>query len=172
MFKSNDIYRSMRRIRIINAQIDKMLDAHDVKILELLLVGRNNKQISQEIKIPLSTVQRRSRNLIANNIIKSKVELNYEILGLKTGLLHIYLEDGDTHEILQKILNFDKIESVEIHIGDSDLLGNVVYRDSKDLLDLISKTKKLKGVEKIVWSERIFQSAHKEISDLTNSIMA
>ena len=172
MFKSNDIYRSMRRIRIINAQIDNMLDAHDVKILELLLVGRNNKQISQEIKIPLSTVQRRARNLIANNIIKSKVELNYEILGLKTGLLHIYLEDGDIHEILQKILNFDKIESVEIHIGDSDLLGNVVYRDSKDLLDLISKTKKLKGVEKIVWSERIFQSAHEEISDLTNSIMA
>lgn len=160
----------MRRISIINMHIDKILDHNDVKILELLLSGKNNKQISQEIRIPLSTVQRRARNLIANNIIKNKVELNYEILGLKTGLLHIFLEDGDIHEILQKILKFDKIESVEIHIGNSDLLGNVVYRDSKDLLDLISKTKKLEGVDRIVWSERIFQSAHKEISGLTKLI--
>ena len=160
----------MRRISMTNTYSDKILDHNDVKILELLLSGRNNKQISQEIRIPLSTVQRRARNLIANNIIKNKVELNYEILGRKTGLLHIYLEDGDIHEILQKILNFDKIESVEIHIGNSDLLGNVVYRDSKDLLDLISKTKKLEGVDRIVWSERIFQSAHKEISGLTKLI--
>ena len=160
----------MRRISMTNTYSDKILDHNDVKILELLLSGRNNKQISQEIRIPLSTVQRRARNLIANNIIKNKVELNYEILGLKTGLLHIYLEDGDIHEILQKIMNFDKTESVEIHIGNSDLLGNVVYRDSKDLLDLISKTKKLEGVDRIVWSERIFQSAHKEISGLTKLI--
>lgn len=161
----------MRRIIILHTEIDKHLDSNDVKILELLLNSKNNKQISKAIGIPLSTVQRRVRNLIANDLIKNKVELNYEKLGFKTGLLHIYLDDGDIHETLQKILSFDKIESVEIHIGNSDLLGSVVYRDSRDLLDLISKTKKLAGVEKIVWSERIYQSAPKEISHLTKLMM-
>lgn len=68
-------------------------------------------------------------------MIKNKVELNYEILCFKTWLLHVYFEDRDVYEILQKILDFDKVESVEIHIGNSNLLGKVAYNDSKDLLD-------------------------------------
>jgi len=43
--------------------------------------------------------------------------------------------DGDVYEILQKDLDFDKVKSVEIHTGNSYLLGIVVYKDSKDLLD-------------------------------------
>ncbi len=39
-------------------------DEIDVKIMDLLILGCNNKEIVTQMKIPLSTIQRRVRNLI------------------------------------------------------------------------------------------------------------
>ncbi len=43
-------------------RIDKSIDEIDIKIIDLMILNKNNKQISQELIIPLSTVQRRVRN--------------------------------------------------------------------------------------------------------------
>jgi predicted transcriptional regulator len=48
--------------RIIN------IDETDLEIISHLLVGKNNKEISSEINIPLSTVQRRVRSLISKEL--------------------------------------------------------------------------------------------------------
>jgi Lrp/AsnC family transcriptional regulator, regulator for asnA, asnC and gidA len=125
--------------------------------------GRNNKQISSQLSIPLSTIQRRVRTLLTKEIITPRVQLNYEKLGLKTGLLHIYLKSGDIDQIAKKVYEIDGITSFEIHIGNSDILANVVYKEGKKLLNIITTIKKIEGVERIVWSERIYQSPSKEI---------
>jgi Lrp/AsnC family transcriptional regulator, regulator for asnA, asnC and gidA len=125
--------------------------------------GRNNKQISSQLSIPLSTIQRRVRTLLTKEIITPRVQLNYEKLGLKTGLLHIYLKSGDIDQISKKVYEIDGITSFEIHIGNSDILANVVYKEGKELLNIITTIKKIEGVERIVWSERIYQSPSKEI---------
>ena len=125
--------------------------------------GRNNKQISSQLSIPLSTIQRRVRILLTKEIITPRVQLNYEKLGLKTGLLHIYLKSGDIDQIAKKVYEIDGITSFEIHIGNSDILANVVYKEGKKLLNIITTIKKIEGVERIVWSERIYQSPSKEI---------
>jgi Lrp/AsnC family transcriptional regulator, regulator for asnA, asnC and gidA len=125
--------------------------------------GRNNKQISSQLSIPLSTIQRRVRTLLTKEIITPRVQLNYEKLGLKTGLLHIYLKSGDIDQIAKKVYEIDGITSFEIHIGNSDILANVVYKEGKELLNIITSIKKIEGVERIVWSERIYQSPSKEI---------
>jgi DNA-binding Lrp family transcriptional regulator len=52
---------------------------------------RNNKQISAELGVPLTTIQRRTRNIIENGIMNIKIEPNFKRLGIKRGLLHIYL---------------------------------------------------------------------------------
>jgi len=54
---------------------------------------------------------------------------------------------------------------VEIHIGNSDILGHVIYKEGKDLLDLISSIKRIEGVDRIVWSERIYQSPIKQYTN-------
>lgn len=143
-------------------QIDKKNDSIDIKIIELMVDGRNNKQISSQLSMPLSTIQRRVRALLVSGIITTRVHLNYEKLGFKTGLLHIYLKDGDIDEIAKKVYEVDGITSFEIHIGNSDILANVVYKEGKELLNIIAAIKKLEGVERIVWSERIYQSPSKE----------
>jgi DNA-binding Lrp family transcriptional regulator len=125
--------------------------------------GRNNKQISSQLSIPLSTIQRRVRTLLTKEIITPRIQLNYEKLGLKTGLLHIYLKSGDIDQIAKKVYEIDGITSFEIHIGNSDILANVVYKEGKKLLNIITTIKKIEGVERIVWSERIYQSPSKEI---------
>ncbi|WP_458720815.1 Lrp/AsnC family transcriptional regulator [Candidatus Nitrosocosmicus sp. R] len=143
-------------------QIDKKNDSIDIKIIELMVDGRNNKQISSQLSMPLSTIQRRVRALLVSGIITPTVHLNYEKLGFKTGLLHIYLKDGDIDEIAKKVYEVDGITSFEIHIGNSDILANAVYKEGKQLLNIIAAIKKLEGVERIVWSERIYQSPSKE----------
>ena len=143
-------------------QIDKKNDSIDIKIIELMVNGRNNKQISSQLSVPLSTIQRRVRALLVSGIITHRVHLNYEKLGFKSGLLHIYLKNGNIDETAKKVYEVDGITSFEIHIGNSDILANVVYKEGKELLNIITTIKKLEGVERIVWSERIYQSPSKE----------
>jgi Lrp/AsnC family transcriptional regulator for asnA, asnC and gidA len=123
-----------------------------------MVLNKNNKEISQELEIPLSTVQRRVRNLISAGYIISDIQVNYEKLGFKSGLLHIYLKNGNLEEMVKKVNNLDQITSVEVHIGNSDILGQVVYKEGKDLLNLISTIKKMESVERVVWSERVYQT--------------
>ena len=151
-------------------RIDKSIDEIDIKIIDLMILNKNNKQISQELRIPLSTVQRRVRNLISEGYVTFNAQINYQKLGFKTGLLHIYLKNGDIEETAKKIHNLQNVTTIEIHVGNSDILGHVVYKDGKALLNLISKIKKISDIEKIVWSERIYQSTTKEYDNIINTL--
>ena len=112
-----------------NNRIDKNIDEIDIKIIDLMILNKNNKEISQELKIPLSTVQRRVRNLVSAGYVTFKAQINYQKFGFKSGLLHIYLRNGDIEETAKKIHNLQNVTTVEIHVGNSDILGNVVYKD-------------------------------------------
>jgi hypothetical protein len=72
-------------------------------------------------------------------------------------MLYIYLEDGDFERIANKIMELDGVTSVEVHIGNSDLIANVVYRRSIELLELIAKVKSFEKIDKIVWSEMVYK---------------
>ncbi len=54
------------------------------------------------------------------------------------GMLHIYLREGNIDEIATKISEIEGIESVEVHIGNSDIIGKVIYKYSKELLKIVS----------------------------------
>ncbi len=151
-------------------RIDKSIDEIDIKIIDLMILNKNNKQISQELIIPLSTVQRRVRNLISEGYVTFNAQINYQKFGFKTGLLHIYLKNGDIEETAKKIHNLQNVTTIEIHVGNSDILGHVVYKDGKALLNLISEIKKISDIEKIVWSERIYQSTTKEYDNIINTL--
>ncbi len=66
--------------------------------------GRNNKEISSQLSIPLSTIQRRVRTLLTKGIVTPRVQLNYEKLGFKTGLLHIYLKNGISKKLQKRFM--------------------------------------------------------------------
>lgn len=59
--------------------------------------------------------------------------------------------------ILDKVSKLKGVVLLEVHIGNSDIIAGVIYKEGKDLLNLISSIKKMAGVERIVWSERILE---------------
>jgi Lrp/AsnC family transcriptional regulator, regulator for asnA, asnC and gidA len=138
---------------IVSKEIEKI----DVEVLELLIQNNNNKKISSKLDIPLSTIQRRIRNLIEKGFVIPDYRINYEKFGIKTGLLHIYLNNGNLEDIMNKVSKIEGITSIELHIGNSDILAGVIYNQGSDLLEIIAKIKKFEGVERIMWSERILE---------------
>jgi DNA-binding Lrp family transcriptional regulator len=132
------------------------LDIIDYKIISLLIPGLENKEISKELGIPLSTIQRRTRNIIKNGLVEIKIQPNFRRIGLKKGLLHIYTCAGSIKETALEISNFDGVLSSSVHVGNSDIVGEFVYEDSEQLLDTIVKIKRLESVERVLWSEEVF----------------
>ena len=132
------------------------IDIIDKRIIELLLANHDNSLISQKLDIPLSTIQRRTRKLFEKEIISMKTELNYEKLGYKRGLLHVYLKKGQLDRIGKIVVEKRGMLSVSVHVGNSDLVALFVYRDSKDLIETMTNIKEIEGVERVLWSEEVY----------------
>jgi DNA-binding Lrp family transcriptional regulator len=140
-----------------NKEIDLSdIDEKNLRIISSLISGNNNQQISSELQIPLSTVQRRTRIIIQSGLLHHNFIPDYRRLGLKKGIIHIYLKDGDMKSIAEKISNMEGITSVSIHIGNSDIVADFVYRDSEQIIEIVSSIKRLDGVDKAVWSEEVY----------------
>ena len=133
----------------------KDLDTRDQEILQLLLTGKDNRAIATNLKIPMSTVQRRTRKLFERDLVRLRMELNYKKLGFRRGLLHVYLKDGNIKGIAEQISKVNGMQSTSIHIGNSDIVGLFIFRETQRLLDILSDCKKIGGVDRVVWSEEV-----------------
>jgi hypothetical protein len=129
-------------------------------------MGKNNKEICTELAVPLSTIQRRTRAIFEKEMLISKVELNYKKFGINKGLVHLYLADGEATVIAKKLVEVPGIISVSIHIGNSDVVAEMIYRDSIDILNMLSLIKRVKGVQKVVWSEEIHRISATKKEDM------
>ena len=56
--------------------------------------------------------------------------------------------------------------SAGVHVDNSDIVGEFVYEDSEQLIDLISRVKSIDGVDRVVWSEEVFLLGGKKHSML------
>jgi Lrp/AsnC family transcriptional regulator, regulator for asnA, asnC and gidA len=132
------------------------IDDIDIKIIELLTFGHSNKQVSDKLGVPLSTVQRRTRKLGEKELIVTRTEPNYEKLGFKRGLIHVYLSKGEIDSVGLKLSRMRGIISASVHVGNSDLVGFFIYRTTKQLLRMTTDVKQIPGVEKVMWSEEVY----------------
>ena len=142
--------------KVKESQAHNVLDKVDYKIISLLIPGFENKEISRELGIPLSTVQRRTRNIIRNGLVEVRVQPNFRKIGVKKGLLHVYIRTGEIKESAQEISKLDGVLNSSVHVGNSDVVAEFVYEDSEQLIDTIIKIKRLENVERVLWSEEVF----------------
>lgn len=120
-----------------------------------MLLGNTNRQMATKLAKPLSTIQRRTKRLVRMGWIKPTFEIDYSKLGLKKGLLHIYLNNGDVQSIAEQTSRMPGVLSVTMYIGNSDVVAEYVSRNGAELLELTVQVKKLQHVEKVVWSEEV-----------------
>ena len=140
-----------------NYEVFTQLDKTDFRIVSLLILGYDNKKISSTLKIPLSTIQRRTRRILLSGMVTLEYQPNFKLLDLKKGLLHTYLRDGQLKKTAEKISKMDGILSVTIHVGNSDVVSEFVYDNNEELVDIIAAIKQIEGVGQVVWSEEVFK---------------
>ena len=140
-----------------NYDVFTHLDKTDFRIVSLLVLGYDNKKISSTLKIPLSTIQRRTRLILQSGIVTLEYQPDFKLLGMKKGLLHTYLRDGQLRKTAEKVSEMDGILSVTIHVGNSDVVSEFVYDNSEELVDIIAAIKQIEGVDRVVWSEEVFK---------------
>jgi len=128
------------------------IDESDIQIIKLLIKGDNNKEISSKLHIPLSTVQRRAKRILKQELVITTTHLNRSKFGYRTGLIHVYGSDKNIQQTAKKMLEFGGVTSVEIHIGNSDILADFAYKESKELFEVILKIKKISGIERVILS--------------------
>jgi len=91
------------------------------------------------------------------NVVTSRTEPNYKQLGYSKGIVHLYINNIDARVTAHKLGEIPGVISVSIHIGNSDIVGEIVYKNSMEVLDLIAKCKRIEGVTRIVWSEEVYR---------------
>jgi len=111
-------------------------------------------ELSLQLGIPLSTVQRRRKKLEETYLIKT-YSLDPIKLGFRRIDLLIYTEGGETMNIGNELLKREEVTSAFRTIGEHtiDLRVEVFVKDNGILLDLIEEVKAMKGVRDVVWTE-------------------
>ena len=132
---------------------EKLLDGLDIKIINLMEIGSSNKKISQKLDIPLSTIQRRTRILLAKGYVRLHGEINYRKLGYRRGVFHVYVSEDSVRDIAEKIADIAGVRDVALVIGNADIVGVLIFKDADEILNLKASVKNIKGVDTIVWTE-------------------
>ena len=131
------------------------VDAIDMQVIPLMLAGYSTIEISTKLRIPLSTIQRRTKNLISSGYVVPVVHLNFKKFGLRRGLLQFKCKSANLKEAVQKVSAIRGVESVGGYLGSLDLIANVVYSDSSEVLGMIAEAQKLDLISDVTWSEEI-----------------
>ncbi|MDF0681115.1 MAG: winged helix-turn-helix transcriptional regulator [Candidatus Nitrosocosmicus sp.] len=84
-----------------------VLDTINLKIIDELLSNPDitSSDIAKKIKIPLSTVQRRRRNLVRMSSISKNYELDLGIFGLRIAEISLEIENGETQKVISQLKN-------------------------------------------------------------------
>ena len=122
------------------------LDRYDKQILEILThEDLNLNELSERISLSVSSVHRRIKNLIENNIMTNlKRDINYQKLGFS---LHVLLQvslskhDTDTFsKFLEELENIPEVTNAFLVTGQSaDFIVEVVARDMENYSDILLK---------------------------------
>jgi DNA-binding Lrp family transcriptional regulator len=104
---------------------------------------------------PLSTIQRRSSRLLEKGFVKPAMHLNYKKFGLRRGLLQFTCKGTNLREAAEKIGKIKGVEAVGGYLGSVEIIANVVYADSAEVIEIIAEAQKLGIIYDVKWSEEI-----------------
>lgn len=136
------------------------LSALDKRILSALLSSRglvSSAELSKQLDIPISTIQRRRRRL-ESRLVDRSYTLKTESLGMRTAELFISTKNGGTSQVADELLQLDvMVDFVNRVIGDGSvsIIAEIKFRNNADLLRIIEKIRSFSGVDNVRWVERV-----------------
>jgi hypothetical protein len=141
------------------------------------LLSITSLNISKKLRLPLSTVQRRTA-IERSSIVRKSYELDAKLFGWRTADILITVEKGDCVEIanrlltenigirltsdISKVINKDdnispgpRVIESSLRIGDPvvNVVVRVIYKSSDELFHIIQEIKKMPNIARVEWSE-------------------
>jgi DNA-binding Lrp family transcriptional regulator len=153
-----------------NAKKVVVLTSIDKKILKALLESKGNPssiQLSRDLDVPLSTIQRRRKRL-EEEFVKESYSLKYEKFGRRQVTFIAMLGAADKSEVANQILSLEKVISVSRTFGDgADLKVEAIIETNQDFMQLSEKIKSIPGIQKLCWFESLEVMGQKNGLDLS-----
>jgi Lrp/AsnC family transcriptional regulator, regulator for asnA, asnC and gidA len=59
--------------------------------------------------------------MVEKRYVISRNEIDYERLGYKKGLIHIYLNHGNLNQIATRVTKIDSVQTVSLNADNSDI---------------------------------------------------
>lgn len=158
LFGLNRMASLQNKVKPKSNDNDKMsLSQTDKKMLNTLIHSNGDVSslaLSRQLKIPLTTVQRRRKRL--EQVIDSSYSLRIEEFGLRMITFFVTVEGRSAIEIGKEILNLQRIVSVERMIGGNiDIEIKAIVATNKDIAQLSEQLKTITGVKELSWNERV-----------------
>ena len=138
-----------------------IIDKINLRIIDELLTNADvgSSDIARKIKIPLSTVQRRRRNLERMSVIKKNYELDLGIFGVRIAEISLEIKNGETQRVVSQLKSQkeNQIVNTFLRVGDPQINASVVvvYKTSEQLFTIIESMKKNPNISRVSWSEYI-----------------
>ena len=133
------------------------LSSTDKKMLTALLHSNGDMSSlasSRQLRIPLTTVQRRRKRL--EQVIDSSYSLKIEEFGLRMITFFVTVEGRTAVEVGKEVLNLQRIVSVERMIGGNiDVEIKAIVVTNNDIAQLSEQLKTIAGVKELSWNERV-----------------
>jgi DNA-binding Lrp family transcriptional regulator len=133
------------------------LSQTDKKMLNALLHSNgdiSSLSLSRQLKIPLTTVQRRRKRL--EQVIDSSYSLKIEEFGLRMITFFVTVEGKSAIEVGKEALSIQRVISVERMIGGNiDVEIKAIVATNKDIAQLSEQLKTIPGVKELSWNERV-----------------
>jgi DNA-binding Lrp family transcriptional regulator len=117
-------------------------------------------EIAGKLDVPLSTVQRRKRNIEHSSLFTKKYEIDPKQFGFRKADITISIKaGGQSKQIADEIAEKYPKNILEIssRMGDSeaDLVVSVTYQDSVEIYNILEDIKNMEYSENVKWSELI-----------------
>ena len=130
-------------------------------IAELLRDANINiKGLSKKIKVPFSTVQRRTKALQSSSVLQKRYHIDISsYLALKRADIIINVDKGKTEQVIERILqdyrqtNILSISTRLNHMHNA--VVGIVYKDSDELFKIVENIRSQPNVTLVEWSESI-----------------
>ena len=150
--------------------MSSILSETDRKLLRLLVDSHgsvSSNQLSQKLRIPMSSITRTRRRL-EQSYVSKQYSLDPTKFGWRRIDLLIYVDGGKATGIGKSLLKQKEVTYVARMVGEHtiDLRIEIILKDYVMLLNLIEKIKAMNGVREVIWTEVVQTIGTKSPSNL------
>lgn len=142
----------------IARKVSSVLSPIDKKIMKALLESKGNPsslQLSRELDIPISTVQRRRKRL-EEEFISESYSLKYEKFGKRHITFVVSLGAVNKIATANEILGIEKVIAVAQTFGDNaDLKVEAILESNEEFVKICDTIKAVPGIQKLSWFESL-----------------